>query len=328
MPNPSFLLTIAIPTYNRGESLDQLLLELSVQIGSDQRIELIVSNNASEDSTASVVAAHQARGVNIRYICNESNLGADRNILQCYTEASGEYVWIFSDDDLIEPNTIRRVLGAISKRQYDIICIRGYALDGQYQGPRSFKHQNDLEFQRPADIARRIHVFFTFISSVIVNKKLNSEKPHRPFESLLGTSLVQLGPFYTALNHHKRSLLIRDKLIAARGNSNVRYALYQVFGTTLTEITRNWIDSDLTQKAILHGAVRKFLPFWLMMTRESKASTVVEDPHAILRHCFGSDALYWFFDYPIYALPLPLAKGWMLAVRAINKIDNLLLGLA
>ena len=328
MPNPGFLLTIAIPTYNRADLLDELLSELAVQIGGDQRVELLVSDNASEDRTSSVVAAHQARGVNIRYIRNESNLGADRNILQCYTEATGEYAWIFSDDDLIEPDTIRCILGAISKRQYDIICIRGYGFDGQYKGPRPLRHRSDMEFESPADLARRIHVSFTFISSVIVNKKLNSQKPHPPFESLAGSNLAQLGPFYTALNHHKRSLLIRDKLIAARGNSNVRYALYRVFGTSLTKITRNWIDSEVTQRAVLQGTVRKFLPFWLLMTRKSKASTVLEDPHAILRSCFGSDPRYWFFDYPIYVLPLPLAEGWMLVVRAINKIDNLLLGLA
>jgi glycosyltransferase involved in cell wall biosynthesis len=327
MPNEAPLLTIAIPTYNRECMLNELLSVLEAQVGNGIRVELLVSDNASQDGTASVVAAHQARGAKIRYIRNDSNVGADRNILQCYLQAAGEYVWILSDDDLIEPDTIPRILTALSKRQYDIICIRGYPFEGEYAGPRSKESKPDLEFDKPEELARHIHVFFTFISSVIVNKQRNSVKPHRSFESLVGTNLVQLGPFYTALNQHRRSLLIRDRLIAARGNSSVGYPLYRVFGPTFAGITREWIEQKRTQRAILRGTIRKFFPFWLFMSRKSLASRIKEDPHAVLRECFGSDLRYWLFNYPIYALPFPLARGWMFGVRAFNKIDNILLDL-
>ena len=327
MPNEAPLLTIAIPTYKRASYLEQLLAILLEQTSGEPQVELLVSDNASPDGTQALVTALQNRGAAIRYIRNETNVGADRNILQCYERAAGQYVWIFSDDDLIEPGTVKRVINALSSQRYDVLCIRGYSLEGEYAGPRRFTPTPDLDIAKAEDLARHVHVFFTFISAVIINKERNSSTSHRPFDSLLHTNLVQLGPVYTALNHHRRSLLIRDPLVAARGNSNVQYALYRVFGPTLVGITHEWIDSKSTQLAIISGLIQKFFPYWILMSRQSRASTVPDDPHMVLRTCFGSDLRYWIFDYPIYALPLPLAKSWWLGVRVVNKFDSLLMNM-
>jgi glycosyltransferase involved in cell wall biosynthesis len=327
MPNETPLLTIAVPTYNRAQYLDQLLSKILEQISDDARVELIVSDNASPDSTFEVVSGYLNRGAAIRYIRNETNVGADRNILQCYEQASGKYVWILSDDDLIEPGTVQRVMNALSSGKYDLVFIWCYSFDGDYRGPKRFDPKADLEFERAEDLAQHVHVFFTFISAVVINKERNSSTSHQSFDSLLDTGLVQLGPFYTALNLHRRSLLIRDPLIAARGNSNVGYALYRVFGPTLTEITRTWIKKRAIQHAIINGTIRRFFPQWIMMSRKSQASKIPENPHMVLRSCFGSDPWYWVFDYPIYALPLPLAKGWWLVVRVVNRLDSLIMNM-
>jgi abequosyltransferase len=327
MPSEGPVLTIAVPTYNRAGYLDQLVATLLEQISDDKRVELIVSDNASPDSTLEIISEYLKRGATIRYIRNQTNVGADRNILQCYELASGKYVWILSDDDLIESGTVQRIVNALSSERYDLVFISGYSFDGDYRGPKRFNPKADLEFERAENLAQHVHVFFTFISAVVINKERNSSASHLPFDSLLDTGLVQLGPFYTALNLHRRSLFIRDPLVAARGNSNVGYALYRVFGPTLTEITRTWIKEKAIQHAIINGTIRRFFPQWIMMSRKSLASKIPEDPHTVLRTCFGSDLAYWFFDYPIYALPLPLAKGWWLGVRVVNKLDSLIMNM-
>jgi abequosyltransferase len=320
------LLTIAIPTYNRSQYLDGLLESLMEHMQSGSPVELLVSDNASADNTCSVVAGYQGRGLPIRYIRNKRNLGPDRNILQCYEQASGKYVWIFSDDDLMWSGTIDRVLAALSSHQYDLICIRAYFFEGEYNGHKDFTEIADLDLTKAEDLARHFHVFFTFISGVIVNKERISCVSHPPFDSLLGTGLAQLGPFYTALNHQRRSLLIRDPLIAARGNKNVAYALYHIFGPELNQITNEWIENSVVKRAIMNGTIQTFFPFFIFLTRMSQASTIDEDPHSVLRACFGGNFRYWVFNYPVYSLPLPFAKIWLLGVRAMNKVDTLLGG--
>ena len=324
MPSSAPLLTLAIPTYNRATLLDRLLAVLANELHTDPRVELLVSDNASPDSTPSIVSQHQARGLCVRYFRNETNIGPDGNILACFERASGKYVWIFSDDDLPAPGTIDRILATLSSQELDIVGIQSYSFDGDYRQHRPFVRQSDLVLLRADHLARLVHVFFTFISGIIVNKERISSVSHRPFDSLLGTNLAQLGPYFTALNHHRKSVFIRDPLVAATGNSNVGYRMYTVFGLNLTRIAEEWIDQRRVRHAIYNGTLCSFFPSWIWSTRRSGWQQQVEDPHDVLRPVFGSNFRYWIFDYPIYALHPSLARGWMFGVRVINKLNSII----
>lgn len=323
MANNRFLLSIAIPTYNRSDYLQRLLSVLFEQLRDEKQVELIVSDNASHDKTQSVVVDYQKRGLAIRYVRNETNLGPDRNILQCFNLASGKYAWVFSDDDLIAPETVKRILQTLSNQEYDLVCIRPYFFEGAYVKHKSFVPSADFEFSKAEDFARRVHVLFTFISSIIVNKEKVSSVAHRPFDALFDTNLAQLGPYYTALNYHRRSLLIQDPLIAATGNKNVGYALYRIFGSSLSTITKEWIEEASVQKAIMNGTIGRFFPSWILLTRKTSNRQVQEDPHQVLRACFGRNFRYWAFAYPTYALPLPVAEFWLLGVKVINRLIDI-----
>ena len=75
------VLSVAIPTYNRAETLRRQLGSLLGQIvGCQEDVEVVVSDNASSDGTASVVAEMREHSPGIRYVRNEANLGANRNI--------------------------------------------------------------------------------------------------------------------------------------------------------------------------------------------------------------------------------------------------------
>ncbi len=325
MSGNSPLLTIAIPTYNRARCLERLLAVLREEIEGEPRVELLVSDNASTDGTGALVEAYRAGGAAIRYIRNAENIGPDRNILQCFNRANGKYVWIFGDDDIMAPGTVHRVLEAISYQTYQLICVTSYFSKDETFHPKRFTHSRDVEFTSANDLARRVHVLFTFISGVIINKESISSASHPPFESLFDTNLAQLGLFFTALNCHHRSLLIRDPIVTATANRSVGYGLYKVFGTNLAKITGEWIEDESVQRSIINGTIQKFLPVWILLSRKSLASSISEDPHQILRNCFGKYSRYWIFNYPIYALPLPMASAWLMLIRVINKFDKLLL---
>ncbi|WP_420240111.1 glycosyltransferase family 2 protein (plasmid) [Telmatobacter bradus] len=317
------LLSFTIPTYNRATFLGRLLAVLLQDLKAEDRVEVIVSDNASTDDTSAVVAAYQQQGLPIRYLRNETNLGPDFNILQCYENAGGVYTWIFGDDDLIVPGTMKRILDALSPQQYDLVFVRAYNSQNK-TAPRSiFTSASDLELEKAEDLARHVHVFFTFISGMIINKKRISSLPHKPFDSLLGSYLVQLGPIYTMLNHHRRSLLIRTPLVAATSNRSVKYALYGIFGPTLDRITREWVDKKSIQQTIINGTIQTFFPSFLLLSKMSVVSSISENPHEILSPCFCRNFRYWLFDYPICTLPIPFAKIWFLTVKVINKVDKL-----
>ncbi|MFY7907629.1 MAG: glycosyltransferase family 2 protein, partial [Burkholderiaceae bacterium] len=69
-------LSIVIPTFNRADMLGQALASALAQ--QDVDLEVVVSDNASTDHTAAVVAAH-AGNPRLRYFRNETNLGMVAN---------------------------------------------------------------------------------------------------------------------------------------------------------------------------------------------------------------------------------------------------------
>lgn len=93
-----YLLTIAIPTYNRAKYLKRALQSITEQY--DNRLEIIVSDNASQDTTEEVVN-EMKEYIPIKYIKNKENIGSDLNFLQCFHEAKGKYIVLLGDDDLI-----------------------------------------------------------------------------------------------------------------------------------------------------------------------------------------------------------------------------------
>ena len=77
------LLSISIPTYNRAQCLGRLLAILHEQSANDPRVELIVSDNASKDGTREMAEDFLRRGMKLRYVRNDVNVGGDENIRRC-----------------------------------------------------------------------------------------------------------------------------------------------------------------------------------------------------------------------------------------------------
>jgi glycosyltransferase involved in cell wall biosynthesis len=88
-----YLLTLAIPTYNRALILERALKIIQPQLESAKYpVEFIVSDNASLDDTGEIVQKYINQGMPIRYIRNEQNMGPAFNIIQCVKEAKGKYI--------------------------------------------------------------------------------------------------------------------------------------------------------------------------------------------------------------------------------------------
>jgi glycosyltransferase involved in cell wall biosynthesis len=108
------ILSICIPTLNRSALLE-ILLENLVREASPylDKIEIVVADNASIDTTADVV---RQSSLPIIYGRQEETVGFARNVLFATAGlASGEFVWVIGDDDLVLPGGVTHVLNSINK---------------------------------------------------------------------------------------------------------------------------------------------------------------------------------------------------------------------
>jgi glycosyltransferase involved in cell wall biosynthesis len=94
--------SVCIPTYNRPEFLRQSIESVLMQTFSDY--ELIISDNASEESTTDIIRSFKDSRIN--YIRKQKNIGPIDNFNSCLAAAKGEYITIFHDDDIMLPDNL------------------------------------------------------------------------------------------------------------------------------------------------------------------------------------------------------------------------------
>lgn len=103
MSNAKPLISIGIPTYNRANGYLKQAIQASIKQNYPE-IEIIVSDNCSNDNTQEVVRGFE--DPRIRYIRQSENIGMNNNFNYCVQQARGAYSLLLPDDDLIDEDFI------------------------------------------------------------------------------------------------------------------------------------------------------------------------------------------------------------------------------
>jgi glycosyltransferase involved in cell wall biosynthesis len=104
-------ITVAIPTRNRSKLLREALASVLRQSVED--LEIFVSDNASTDDTAEVVASFRDRRV--QYTRLAHNIGLHGNLSRCLRLGRAPFMVILQDDDLMLPGNLERKLAVLER---------------------------------------------------------------------------------------------------------------------------------------------------------------------------------------------------------------------
>lgn len=115
-------LSICISTFNRADFISETIESILDQATLD--CEIVIVDGASTDGTEEVVSQYVGRSERLRYVRQDSNGGVDRDFDRAVELASGEYCWLFSDDDVLKPGAIAAVLHAV-QRDYSLVLVNG-----------------------------------------------------------------------------------------------------------------------------------------------------------------------------------------------------------
>lgn len=189
--NTEYLLTIAIPTFNRRNLLKRALDSIVPQL--NPKVEILVSDNASDDGTDVMIAESYPM---VRYIKNAENMGWDYNFLQCYREARGKYVILLGSDDRMSDGAVDYLIGFLQNndcdlvfmnyRFYDVTSEEVYFEDGEWI--KNYTEKQDIVTTDRSIFMQYADHAITFISASAVKKTLVSkvEKPER----FIGTNFI------------------------------------------------------------------------------------------------------------------------------------------
>lgn len=121
-------LSICIATLNRaafiGETLDSIVSQLH------DGTELVIVDGASTDGTDVIVAPYVAADARVRYFRLDRNSGVDQDYDKAVGEARGDYCWLMTDDDVLKPGAVARVLALLDgKRELIIVNTEVRTID-------------------------------------------------------------------------------------------------------------------------------------------------------------------------------------------------------
>jgi hypothetical protein len=114
------ILTIAIPTFNRAELLDEQLAWVAEAIkGFESECEIFISDNCSTDNTPEVIKKWQTDLSHLTFKTNRNleNIGVMKNIIHCLKSATTKYVWAIGDDDPIQGRALAYVIDKIKQHE-------------------------------------------------------------------------------------------------------------------------------------------------------------------------------------------------------------------
>jgi glycosyltransferase involved in cell wall biosynthesis len=120
MPEKKTLVSIGMPLYNEERYLCQMLDSLISQ--DYENFEIIISDNASVDSTPQICQEYAAKDSRVRYHRNQTNIGASANFKKVFELSQGDYFAWVAGHDLWHSTFLSRCLEIFLQDESVVLC--------------------------------------------------------------------------------------------------------------------------------------------------------------------------------------------------------------
>ena len=228
-------ISVIIFTFNRANLLRDCIESIRNQSFTD--VEIVVSDNCSEDNTEEVVLSlDDAR---IKYYKNEKNLGLRGNLEAGTSRANGEIVYLMGDDDLLLEGALQSTWDAFEHYPEIGMVTRPYYwfIDSPTEPVRAVKPFNhDQHTIVTVDSSREtIHALFETagqISGLAFRRSLM----RIPFHPDIFTTHLYL---FADMLKQRPVLMLKDYVVAVRVNESMCRHKPEIYEKSPTE---SWME--------------------------------------------------------------------------------------
>jgi hypothetical protein len=280
-PADAVRLSICIPTLDgRAKTLRETLESIDAQLEDELRsvVEVCVSDTASRDGTAEVVAGFQQRGLPVVYRRHERNEGLTKNIFDAAALGTGGHLWLFSSDDTIAFGGIAEALRVIrdhgeaagitvARANLDADMSTEVDLDGEAMLPATWEEPE--VFRSAEDALCHCGLFQTFLSSQIVRRDdwTAAVREHGDEIAARSRHFPHLWVFGYMLERRRCWVWYPDKLVNNRTRSSLlaaevgnRDALWVL--SVLPDLRSIWGTQLGTRSHAYRGLMRRLFAQW------------------------------------------------------------------
>ena len=111
------LLTIAIPSHNSTHYLCEAIQSIIAEPEFGRYVDISISDNSPSSATTDLYRARYHDDPAIHHHRSLDYDSLDANVNRAVELATGTYVWIFGDDDLLMPQVLSRILPFLKKNR-------------------------------------------------------------------------------------------------------------------------------------------------------------------------------------------------------------------
>jgi glycosyltransferase involved in cell wall biosynthesis len=119
------VLSIVIPTYQRPAELQLTVQSIADQIkdGLEHKVEVVISDNASDPDTTGMIRALANRHDCVSYMINARDEGGFFNFFAAPWRARGRYTWVFGSDDVLLDGGVASVVGILEREAPSFLTL-------------------------------------------------------------------------------------------------------------------------------------------------------------------------------------------------------------
>ena len=114
------MISIGLPVYNGDKYLTRAIESILMQ--THQNLELIISDNASNDETRDICEHYKNIDRRVRYKRNNANIGAAKNFNNTFALANGKYFRWMAHDDVCAPSYLEECVNVLEKDHSVVLC--------------------------------------------------------------------------------------------------------------------------------------------------------------------------------------------------------------
>lgn len=308
--NKNIKLSVAIPTYNGAKFIREALDSVISQLNDiPEKIEILVSDNASTDSTEEIIREYVEEYPDIlSYYKNEKNVGLDRNLDLIFKRAKGEYVWLLSDDDTLKEKSISIFLDKLNKYKNPSVLFLNYSECDVNMNERLHRCRLDIHkdiYCEDGDIFFRESKFLFGLVSSLVIKRLEWNQVNIDKYIDINYGSVHVAAIIEILKNQP-SVIISNKLVNLRtGNSRWGFeGTFLYHGFNLVKIfqgMKNLGYEKETYDYLIGNMYKANLRAVLVANSEglkNKKNIVIN-----MIKCYKKYPLFWLIHLPLLIIP-------------------------
>lgn len=297
-------LSICVMTFRRVDILSKTLDSLLGQLAGHPEVEVVVCDNASGDGTGELVASYLPQHPQLRYHCNEHNLGFDGNVVTCIHQGAGEYIAFFSDDDIAPAGHVDFLLRTLREKRPAVLYFnhRPFLHDDVNQLGDPASPQIDIDSEGDDDFL--LTAGLGFVSSLVI--------PRAAALTFLGKVIDGGGSAHVDIA--ARIVLSRMGPCLYRGSHSVHARYDYGAGSiliggcvNLAKLYRSLVAEGLlspeANSKLLRLQIRHIVPRKVAAARGQGKG---EYPLRGMKEIYGSIPSFYFLVLPLYLIPRPI----------------------